>query len=185
MTLGVGLFIYLSPATSIATIVGFEIIFSLGAGLLFEPPLIAIQACVIQDETATATASLGLSRNLALALSVVIGGVVFQNDMNRGAASLVAAGLPVTVTSLFVGDKAAANVNLVDQITDPRQKLAIRSAFAASLRDMWIVYTSVSACGILASWWVVHKELSEVHLETKTGLKNEKEQVGLKSVTTA
>jgi len=184
-TLGIGLFIYFSPSTSIAAIVGIEIIFGLGAGLLFEPPLIAIQASVSQDDTATATASLGLSRNLALALSVVIGGVIFQNGMNRGTASLVAAGLPANVTSLLTGDKAAANVNLVNQISDPRQKLAIHTAFSNSLRDMWIVYTSISACGILASWWVVHKVLSEIHLETKTGLKKEKEDVVLQPITTA
>jgi len=184
-TLGIGLFIYLSPSTSIATIVGIEVLFGLGAGLLFEPPLIAIQACVTQDDVATATASLGLSRNLALALSVVIGGVIFQNGMNRGTASLVAAGLPANVTSLLTGDKAAANVNLVNQISDPRQKLAIHTAFSNSLKDMWIVYTSISACGILASWWVVHKVLSEIHLETKTGLKKEKEDVVLQPITTA
>lgn len=179
MTLGVGLYIDLSPSTSLGAIVAFQIIFGTGAGMLFEPPLIAIQAAVSQDDTATATSSLMFSRNLALGLSIVIGGVVFQNGMNRGAASLSAAGLPANVTMLLTGEEAAANVALVETLTNPHWKTAIKATFAASLRDMWIVYASVSACGIVASWWTVHKVLSEVHLETRTGLRDEKEEVML------
>lgn len=197
MTLGCGLYIDLSPTTSVGAMVGFMIIFGLGAGLLFQPPLIAIQAAVPQEDNATATASLGFSRNISLALSIgpclqkasttsqgplltiaaVLGGVVFQNGMNRGAASLSAAGLPPEITMLLTGENAAANVDIVSKIADPKQQEAVKAAFAWSLRNMWILYASVSACGIVASAFTVHTVLSEVHVETKTGLRREKEEV--------
>lgn len=41
LTIGTGLYIYLGATSSIAKIVGFQIIAGLGAGMLFEPPLIA------------------------------------------------------------------------------------------------------------------------------------------------
>jgi len=175
MTLGSGLYVSLSPMTSVGAMITFEVIFGLGAGLLFEPPLIAIQAAVSQEDTATATASLGFSRNLAFGLSIVIGGVIFQNGMNHGAASLKVAGIPPDITRLFTGENAAANVGMVGKIADPKQKEAIKAAFAWSLRNMWIVYASISACGILASLGTVHKVLNEVHVEAKTGLRKEKE----------
>jgi len=43
----------LDPKTSVGTIIGFEIIEGIGSGLLFEPPLIAIQQGVEQDEVGT------------------------------------------------------------------------------------------------------------------------------------
>jgi hypothetical protein len=48
MTLGNGLYILFSANSSVGKIVGFQIIAGIGQGLLFEAPLIAIQAFVSQ-----------------------------------------------------------------------------------------------------------------------------------------
>ena len=79
MTIGIGLFIALHANSSIAQIVGFQLVEGLGSGMLFQPPLVALQAMVSQADTATATATLGFIRNIATSLGVVLGGVVFQN----------------------------------------------------------------------------------------------------------
>ena len=59
------------------------IVAGLGAELLCSPPLVALQAMVSQEDTATATATLGFVRNLATVLVVVINCMVFQNGMVR------------------------------------------------------------------------------------------------------
>lgn len=79
MTIGLGLLIQFQTDTSIAEIVGFQLVAGIGAGLLFQPPLIAVQAMSSQADTATATGTLGFVRNIATSLSVVLGGIVFQN----------------------------------------------------------------------------------------------------------
>lgn len=81
MTLGTGLFISFEVQTSIAKVIGFEIIGGVGTALLFQAPMIAIQNTVNQADTATATSTLGFLRNVATSLSIVLGGVVFQNSM--------------------------------------------------------------------------------------------------------
>jgi hypothetical protein len=81
LTLGTGMYIRFTPDTPIAVIVGMLIIGGTGSGCLFEAPLVAIQAMASQDDTATATAAFGFTRNLATAMSLVLGGVVFQNGM--------------------------------------------------------------------------------------------------------
>src|SRR5690349_4803913 len=65
MTLGSGLFILFSPSSTLGEIIGFQIIFGIGSGVLFQSPLIALQATVPQDENATATATFGFVRSLA------------------------------------------------------------------------------------------------------------------------
>ena len=145
----------------------------IGAGLLFEPPLIALQALVSQDDTATATATLGFVRNLATSFSIVIGGVIFQNGMRLRIPELRAANLSANVIQELSGGDAAAHVMIVGTISDPAQKLAVKQAFAWSLRNMWILYTCTSACGVIASVFIAKQVLSKVHVETKTGIKKE------------
>ncbi|KAF2837468.1 putative MFS transporter [Patellaria atrata CBS 101060] len=175
LTIGNGLYIHFNATTSIAEIVGFQLIAGIGAGMLFEPPLIALQALVSQDDCAAATATLGFVRNLSTSLSIVIGGVVFQNSMNIQVPKLEAAGVPSNITHELSGGDAAANVMLVRNISGPAHKMAVKEAFAWSLRNMWILYTCVAAIGCIASPFIVKQALSDEHQETTTGIKMEME----------
>ncbi|KAL8800250.1 MAG: hypothetical protein Q9182_005306 [Xanthomendoza sp. 2 TL-2023] len=170
MTIGFGLFIHLDAVSSIGEIITFQIVAGLGSGLLFEPPLIAIQAHVSQDDTATATATFGFTLNLATSISVVVGGVIFQNGMHNQNTILHAAGLPNDIVQQFVGGDAAANVMVIGTVSNTAHKFAIEEAFASSLRDMWILYTCVGFVGVVASAFVEKRELSKDHVETKTGI---------------
>jgi putative Mn2+ efflux pump MntP len=138
MVLGNGLYILFSATSSIASIIGFQIITGIGHGLLFEAPLIAIQALVSQDDTATATSTFGFMRNLSTALSVVICGVIFQNGMDVKAAQLARppVSLGKNVTDALAGGNAAANVMIIRTIGDEGQKMAVKKAFVWSLRNM-------------------------------------------------
>jgi MFS family permease len=173
LTIGTGLYIHLSPASSLASIVGFELIAGIGAGLLFSPPLIALQAMVTQTRTSTATATLGFVRNLATVVAVVIGGIVFQNGIEHQLPALRRAGVPANVTAMLAGDSAMANVMVIATISDAAQRLAVKQAFAESLRMLWIMCSCVCACGVVASGFIAKRALSREHLETKTGLRNE------------
>lgn len=179
LTIGNGLYIHLNATSSIAQIVGFEVVAGIGAGLLFEPPLIALQALVSQQDTATATATLGFIRNIATSMSIVLGGVIFQNGMTARQPVLRAAGLPEDLAQKFSGEDAAANVLLIGTILDSARKFVVKEAFAWSLKNMWIMYTCVAACGIVASAFIMKQSLGKEHVETKTGIldgKNETHQ---------
>ncbi|KAL9011786.1 MAG: hypothetical protein Q9173_003402, partial [Seirophora scorigena] len=135
MTLGFGLLIHLSAASRLPEIVLFQAVAGLGSGMLFEPPLIAIQAHVSQADTATATATFGFVLNLATSVSVVIGGVLFQNGMRARAAPLASAGLAPDLVHALSGGDAAASVLRVKAIAVPAQVAAVKEAFAWSLRN--------------------------------------------------
>jgi len=105
-----------------------------------------------------------------LAISVVLGGVVFQNSMENQAPNL-RAGIPANITELLSGKNAAANAMITRTLTDPIQSRAVKDAFSVSLRNLWIMYLCFSFCGIIASLFVAKAVLSKEHSETITGLK--------------
>ncbi|OQE16433.1 hypothetical protein PENSTE_c024G06413 [Penicillium steckii] len=177
MTIGTGLYINLDVDSSLGEIVGYQFLSGFGAGFLFQTPIIAIQAMVTQDETASATATLGFIRNMATATSIVIGGVVFQNSMGQMRPSLLATGMPENLAEQMTGDSAAASVEIIKTIDDAAQLLAVKEAFAWSMRNMWILYTCMSGLGLFFSVFILKTTLNKEHVETVTGLPNEKKPV--------
>lgn len=171
LTIGTGLYVSFSATTSIGQIIGYQILTGLGAGLLFEPPLIALHSLVSQDDTSTATSTMGFVRNIGTSVSIVIGGVVFQNSMDERVPYLLSEGVSSNITNLLDGGAAAANVMIVQTIADPTQQLLVKEAFASSLHNMWIMYTCLAGCTIVAGMFISRNVLSKVHVETKTGLK--------------
>ncbi|KAL4913827.1 major facilitator superfamily domain-containing protein [Aspergillus aurantiobrunneus] len=171
VVLGTGLFIDYNTASTLGKIIGYQIIAGFGCGLLFFPPLLALQSNIPTKDTATATATFGFVRNVAMALSVVLGGVVFQNSMLMKRPLLRDAGLSSRLQEDFTGAEAAANVLAVKDVADPLQRQAVKQAFAWSIRNIWILYTALAAVGLVASVFITKKQLSKEHVETKTGLK--------------
>ncbi|KAF8846808.1 putative MFS transporter [Acephala macrosclerotiorum] len=174
LTLGNGLYICFNSTTSIGEIAGFELIAGAGSGLQYMPPMVALQALCAQEDVGTATSSLTFARSMGLAISVVLGGVVFQNSMDNQASNLRAAGIPANITELLSGKNAAANAMITHALTDPIQSRVVKGAFSVSLRNLWIMYTCFSFCGIIASLFVTRAVLSKEHSETITGLKEKK-----------
>ena len=172
MVLGTGLYIIFDADTSIGVIVGLQIIGAFGPALLFQAPVVAIQNTVSQADTAAASGALFFLRSVAMSLSVVLGGVVFQNSMTSRHSALAAAGLSQSVLDALTGSDAAANVGIPQTINDASQLHAVLDAFAFSMRNIFILYTAVSAVGAAASLFIKHKELNTEHTETKTGIEN-------------
>jgi len=173
LTLGFGLFISFDATTSTPKAVCFLIVGGLGSGMLFEAPLIAIQSQVEQQDVATATATLAFIRNIALSISTILGGTIFQNSMNSRASSLRTAGLAAPLLHQLDGDNAMANVMLPMTLENPAWELAAKKAFAYSMQNMWITYTVFAFLALAASVFVQAAHLGSEHVETVTGLSKE------------
>jgi MFS family permease len=167
MTLGIGLYITFDTDTTIATIIGLQIVAGIGTALVYQIPTIAIQNSVSQADTASAIATLGTVGNIATAFSVVVGGVIFQNSI--AARQSTFKGLNATLLDAFSPAHAAANVDLIRTLPDPR---LVQEAFSWSIRNMFIFYTGIAAVSIAASLFMKQKHMSSNHTETKTGIAN-------------
>ena len=171
LTIGTGLYISFNTSTTTATLIGFQIVGGVGAGCVFHPPLIAIQAQVAQQDTASATASLGFIRTVGLSVSIVVGGVVVQNSMNQNIGRLRSAGLlSESIAATFMDGKAAANVDSIREIVDLDERQLVQQAFALSLSNMFIMFCAISGIGLLVSLLIRHAKLNEEHTETQTGI---------------
>ncbi|KAL2816553.1 MFS drug transporter [Aspergillus granulosus] len=171
MALGTGLYINLGRETGLGAIIAFQIVGGIGTAMLFQTPMLAIQNSVTHAaDTASATATLGLMRNLATSFSIVLGGVVFSDGMNRQRGGLVAAGLDTAVLDKLAGDSAAANVDIVKFITDEMQNVAVSDAYAWSMRNMFIFYTGIAGVAVVAAVFIKQREMKREHVETKTGI---------------
>ena len=174
MALGYGLFLDLWRDSSWAKIILYQIVAGIGVGPNFQAPLIALQSNIDPRDIGAATATFQFIRNLATSISVVVGGVVFQNEMSKQSAELVAALGPQTAQSL-AGFSAGATTQVVDRLP-PEPREVARKAFAQSLHYLWIMYLCFSIAGLLCSVMIGKKKLTRQHEQTKTGLEMEKEK---------
>jgi hypothetical protein len=107
-----------------------------------------------------------------MSLSVVVGGVLFQNSMDLRQPNLIAAGLGESVVEALSGSQAAANVDITQSIENPLHRQVVLEAFAWSMRNVFILYTSLAATTVIASVFIKHTNLKTEHTETKTGIEN-------------
>ncbi|KAK4172815.1 major facilitator superfamily domain-containing protein [Triangularia setosa] len=175
MTLGFGLFIDLDAYSGWAKLVLYQLVAGVGVGPLFQAPIIALHAHTEPRDVATATSTLGFIRQIAQAISVVIGQVVYQNEKLKKYPLLVAAGISPSLSKILSsGEAGGADIEIIAHLP-PDQRYAVRVALADSLEPMWIMYTCITAAGLLASLLIRKKVLTDVHVETKTGLEAERE----------
>lgn len=174
MTLGFGLYIDLKDHPSWPRIIVYQIVAGIGVGPNFQAPLIALQTLVKPRDIATATATFGFTRNIATSISVVIGGVIFQNGMSKRQERL-SASLPPDIAKLLGGGSAGAATDIVKNLPAAQKRVADQ-IYTESLRTMWIYYVVIAAIGLAASLLIQRQKLSKVHEVQKQGLAGHEEE---------
>lgn len=163
-TLGFGLFISIGTSTPIINTMVIEIVAALGVGVTFQAPLIAYQSVVSSADIAVATALFGFVRSLSTSISVVMGGVIFQNRMSTYTTYLSSV-LGSQLAQNFSASAAATNV-LAVRALPLYQQAEVKQAYASSLKDMWIMYTAIGGLGLVAAFFVKKQALAETSSES-------------------
>lgn len=174
--LGAGLLINLPSYRDWPKVIIYQIIAGVGTGPLFQGPLIALQSHLKGYDAAVGTATYGFIRNIATAMSVVLGGVVFQNELSNRQPELERV-LGPELAAQFAGSSFGSTTGLLKTLP-PRQKQALDEAYAGSLSKMWIFYTAFAGLLIFVGLFITKVELSKEHTTTKTGIE-EQERIRL------
>lgn len=169
-TIGFGLFIDLPGDKNFTKLIIYQVVAGVGLGPNYQSPLLALQANVKPQEVGSATSTYGFVRQSASAISIVLGGVVFNNVMNSQQPQLRAA-LGPAVAERFAGDSASSNVFTVVDLSGEEGHL-VRHAYLEAIRTMYILFASLLGVGLLTSFVIKQQRMSEVHEQHKTGLQS-------------
>ncbi|EEA21238.1 conserved hypothetical protein [Talaromyces marneffei ATCC 18224] len=142
MVLGTGLFIDFGPSRVVAKIVVYQIIAGLGAGPLFQAPMIAFQSQLIRKEDllAAAIAAFTFLRNLSTALSLVVGGVILQHGLSSD-------------ETLYLKDGSSLS------FSGSSEESSLQDGIVNGLKTMWIFYVAVGGVMLISSLAIGKKDL--------------------------
>ncbi|KAL2881458.1 hypothetical protein SGCOL_003023 [Colletotrichum sp. CLE4] len=159
LILGTGLLINLEFEKNLVKLFTFQILTGIGVGLNIEAPVLAAQAATTVRDTAAVVATMGFLRSIATAVSVVVGGVVFQNQMkaeNPGLAEVIGDEL----AGQFDGENASAHVEDIGLLSADQQ-VPVRQAYFRALKTVWIMYVAFSGLALVLNIFVSEHHLSD------------------------
>ncbi|KAM5355378.1 hypothetical protein ACJ41O_002024 [Fusarium nematophilum] len=167
---GFGLFINLESRANWAKIIVFQIVAGIGVGPNFQAPLIALQTNIEPGDIGSATSTFSFIRQMGTSISVVIGGVIFNNEMEKQYPKLERELGPDLAHSLS-GANAASSVQLVGALEGEDGRVA-KAAYWKSLQTMYIVYACFAGLALVISMFLQQVNLSKEHQVHQTGLKS-------------
>ncbi|EJT78424.1 hypothetical protein GGTG_03525 [Gaeumannomyces tritici R3-111a-1] len=146
--LGTGLLSNLGFEQDLTRLFLYEILIGVGIGMNLEGPLLAAQSTASARDTAAIITTMDFSRALFTAISVVVGGVIFQNMMNAANSTLVHT-LGPEVAVRFTGPQAAASIDFIRSLARDQQSL-VRERYFDAFKPVWILYVVFAgAAGVL------------------------------------
>jgi hypothetical protein len=176
LTLGCGLQIDLKRTSNWTKMILYQAITGAGTAPNFQSPLLAIQSTVPSSDLATATATYMFIRNIASALGVSLGLVVFQNAMAEQHRHL-ADHLGTEAAQIISGEYASSSVDYIRDLP-PHQRDIARDAYSVALADMWAFYLGCSVVGLIASAFIAKNVLSKTVESNQPALRKKKKKTG-------
>lgn len=169
-TLAFGLFINFQPYVSWPRLIVYQTINGLAIGVNFQTLMVALQNHLTPADLATGTATFGLIRMMGYAIGVVVGQVLFQNQVQSQGSALSDAGIPLELVSAVAHGNVVSLAAEVKKLNAAQQK-ALRKALTLSLDRMWILFTAISFIAFITSFGIAGKELSKEHHISTLGLR--------------
>ncbi|CAG7943564.1 unnamed protein product [Penicillium salamii] len=184
LVLGSGLLLSLKFEADITKLIIFQILIGVGVGMNIEAPILAAQAATSVRDTAAVTATMGFVRSLSTAISVVVGGVVFQNEMNVKNGELVSGlGSDSSLASMFNGGNAASSVEEIKSAgLSVDQQIMVRKTYFESLRMVWIMYVAFAGLATILNLFVRGRKLRSENEGAVLGIDRTRQGISMSRV---
>ncbi|EEB09759.1 inner membrane transport protein yieO [Schizosaccharomyces japonicus yFS275] len=134
MTAGMGALINIVYTSPVGKIIGLSLIFPVGAGCMFLPPLLASQAATPPQYMAVVTSVVMFVRNVGGSVGIIVGKVIYTQDL----------------TSTYKGNSTLAKLSS-DQISalPQTEKTELLTNMGEAYRLNWIVGAVLSGIGLV------------------------------------
>ncbi|GAA5933720.1 uncharacterized protein JCM15063_001393 [Sporobolomyces koalae] len=152
-TVGLGLMTLIKADSSKGAWVGYPAMLGLGLGLLYSGTNFAVLAPVTPREQPFATALYAFVRAFGQVFGIAIGSTILQNRLSTA--------LPPAFAEQFGsgGEIAFAAIPVIRTLNEPL-RTEVETAFADSIRTIWIAMTALAAVGFLTSLLIKSLPLS-------------------------
>ena len=140
-----------------------------GLGILFPSLAFAIQGSATNANLAFAVAMFSFFRAFGQSIGVAIGGVIFQNQMRQKLEKYPAFASQAGELS----KDAAGLVQVIKGMADGVDKHDLKSAYADSLKTVWVVMCALAGVAMIASLWTKQYDLDRA-LTSEQTLKKQK-----------
>jgi MFS family permease len=167
--LGVGLSTLLKVDTSIPAWIFLTMVSGVGLGILFPSMQFSLQAATTNKDMGFAVAMFSFFRTFGQAIGVAIGGVIFQNQMEKK----LRAYPQFAPRASELAKDAAALVQIIKATPEGQDKLDLRTAYIDSMRVIFIVLCALAGVALVSSFFIKSYDLNRA-LETEQGFKAEK-----------
>jgi MFS family permease len=167
--LGVGLATLLKVDTSIPAWIFLTMVSGIGLGILFPSMQFSLQAATTNKDMGFAVAMFSFFRTFGQAIGVAIGGVIFQNQMEKK----LRAYPQFASRANELAKDAAALVQIIKETPEGQDKLDLRTAYIDSVRVIFIVLCALASVALVSSFFIKSYDLNRA-LETEQGFKEEK-----------
>ena len=159
MALGLGLFINFPPYRSWTRIVPFQIIVAVGLGMLFQPPLIALQKSLPTDDMSRGTSAFLFLRPVSYGISAVVGQLLLQTQMKARYQVMVDASFPDKIAAIIAFEDTVKGTPLLRGLIREHQQV-VMSAMSDGLDKVWVLYTVIAFIGFAATFLITDKRPS-------------------------
>ncbi|KAB8209605.1 major facilitator superfamily domain-containing protein [Aspergillus parasiticus] len=167
LTITMGLFSLLTADSSTAAWVCFQLLCSVGTGLLSGITLPAMQAPLDESLVAVTTGVWSFARGFGSVWGVTIPSAIYNNECRKNARSIT----DPAIAHYLTGGRAYeySTKEFLDSIQDPASREQVVQVFQKSLRTVWLVAIAFAGLGLLVT--LVEKEVKlRDKLNTKFGL---------------
>jgi hypothetical protein len=167
-TFGMGLLIYLNLDTSTPAWIFLNLVAGLGTGILFAAMALAVQASSTNKNITYAVILFAFFRALGQTVGVAIGGVVFQNVMQK---KLLTYPSLAPKAAEYARDSSSL-VDIIKAMPPGPDKQALLESYMTGLHGIFYMLTALAAVAFVASFWTKALPLDRA-LETDQGFQHQ------------
>ena len=150
-TLGLGFLYLLDVNTTTVQWIMMNLVVGVGLGFNYSALGVVLQAATSEEDMSSAVAMFTFFRLFGQAIGVVIGGVVFQNQIKT---KLLEAPPDLAAMAEEYASDGSALAQLIIALPPTPSKVILIQAYADSLKMFWIVLTAISAAALFVSLWM-------------------------------
>ncbi|KAI9804453.1 MAG: hypothetical protein M1825_001352 [Sarcosagium campestre] len=169
---GCGLLYLMDVETTVVQWIFLNLVVGLGTGILFPSMAFAIQASVAVEDVAFGVAAFSFFRAFGQAIGVAVGGVIFQNEINK---KLLGYPLLAPRAAEYSSDAASLVQVIKTMPRDLPERAQLIQAYADALKVVWIAMCALSAVALFLSVFTKGYSL-DVALQTEQGFQHEKKE---------